>query len=233
MSLPITQSKLQKGAVSEFMLIALSILILAGVGAFASYKFFVPTRSVTVIGVGLETTLASKATVTFVYTANATLQETAVANGEDQFTALLGEINAFAPTNVKRIPYQIQQVVAPSDNTVQFQYVSGAQVTVDGELNVTALNRLLEREGAQVASVRYLPDDEVGVNEKVQQSALDDARRKAEQIAKASNSSVGKVLVVSEQSSNAQTGSAVTNLSNATSNNVEVQSALSVTFELE
>ena len=231
MSLPITNLTLQRGIVSGSTLIALSIFIVAIAGFLASYQFFAPTRSVTVIGIGRETALASKATITFVYTATTSLQETAISNGEEQFTALINEINGLNPTSVKRIPYQVQQVTAV-DGSVQFQYVSGAQVTVQGQQNVTTLTRLLEREQAQIASIRYLPDDEAGVNQKVQQAALDDARKKAEQIAKASNASVGKVLVVTEQSSNAQSGSAITNVKATSTNDVEVQSTLSVTFQL-
>ena len=225
--------KNNSGAISELMLIAISIFILAGVGAFASYRFFAPTRTVSVIGTARENAIANRGVVTFAYTANASLQQIAVTNGEEQFGELLTQINNLAPTEVKRIPYQVQQVTA-GDGSTQYQYVSGAQVTVGSQQNVLSLTQLLERNGAQIASVRYLPENEETVNSSVRQKALEDARKKAEQIAGASNGSVGKVLTVNEEVSNTQTGSGVTTVSPLDgNNNVEVQTALSVTFELK
>lgn len=228
MTPPITDTTTQaKSIFWGFLLILMAIVAL---GLFVGYQLFSPKRTISVIGTGKEIVQSNKATITFAFTSRANSKDVAVTQGEQEFTDLLTVINNFQPTEVKRIAYQVQELTNGT-----FQYVSGASVTVEGSENITGLQRTISSNNAQIASVLYLPEDEQTTTQRVQELALQNAREKAEQIAAASNGKVGKILIVSEQGSNTQTGNSVTSLSkdiNSPLNQVELQSVMSVTYEL-
>lgn len=225
--------EIQQPAKRPFMGFTMILLVLMGVGIASGYFLFKPTRTLSVSGVGRESTQANKATVTFAFTVKSGSKDQAATSGEQEFNDLLNVINNFQPSDVKRVAYQVQPLAnSLGTPTGEYQYVSGASVTVEGATNIASLTRALSTNNAQVVSLRYLPDDEEGVNEKTRLEAIANARQKAQQIAKASGGRVGKVLSVSEQSSTGETGSSVTSVQTDSFNQVEVQSVLTVTFEL-
>lgn len=217
--------------------IILCLLIL-----FASLWFIVNVlapeeRTLSVAGVGTEAVVSTKANITFVYSTTATARDAVNTAGQSEFEQLLGILGNFQVSDVKRIPAQVQPVAVRSatDTTqveARFQYVTGAQVTITGSENVAGALRALDSDNIQIASIRYLPENETEVQARVQQAALDNARAKAESMARASGGRVGKVLSVVESVSNADTGSSVTSQLDGASQ-VELQSAVTVTFGLK
>lgn len=228
MTSPITDTTTQaKNIFWGFLLILMAIVAL---GLFVGYQLFSPRRTISVIGTGKEVVQSNKATITFAYTSRASSKDVVVTQGEQEFTDLLTVINNFQPTEVKRIAYQVQEMANGT-----FQYVSGASVTVEGTDNIAGLQRTISSNNAQIASVLYLPEDEQATTQRVQELALQDARQKAEQIAAVSGGRVGKVMIVAEQGSNTKTGASVTSVTQNPDNllnQVELQSVISVTYEL-
>jgi len=212
---------------ASITLLAVIVVVGIAVGSLLISSALRPRRSISVVGLGKEIVPATTARLSFAFATTGGSNEEAASNGEQQFSELLSSLNTFTPTDVKRIPYQVGQRTA----TV-FQYATGAQMTVPSA-QVPEVMKVLQGKTVQVGSLNYIAENEQDVKIRVQESAMENAREKADQIAKASKGKVGKVLVVSEQGSNAETGSAVTSVQEAGANQVEVQSAVTVTFELK
>lgn len=206
-------------------------ILLAAVGyAFAQKTFGVITRSVTTIGTGSKQVPADKATITFAVSATGNDQASVITNGENKTNDIFKSLQSFAPTNVRKTAYQVTQ----SGNS--FQYATGVQMTIDSN-KVQSASQVISTSGSSIAQIKYSSSTDTTASQEARSAAIADARMKAEQIAKASGASVGKVLVVSEQSGTDQTGSSITgtksSLGSGAFNEAEIQSSLSVTFELQ
>ena len=190
-----------------FLLFAIIAIIFLGI--FAYFQFYPrPTRVVTTIGVGSKQVAAQKAMVVFAVTASAADRNSAATQGEAKFVDVLNMVNSYLPSSVNKTAYQVAPQITNqlTGETNGFQYVSGAQITLEGVANVTNLVRQLNEKDATVAQVRFLPQDEKAIDKEVRELAIADAKVKAEQMAAASGARLGKVLNVTEQASTGATG---------------------------
>jgi len=218
------------------------IAVLLLVIGFAAFNLF-RTRSISVVGVGSETVEANKAMVSFVFAVSDPSRETAQLKGDTEFNSLLTRIAEFSPSQVQRITSQVRiQQIQGQDGTMSAVYVysSGGQITINGANSTQNLVKILNSGNSRVLETRYIPENEEVVQEQVQGKALENARGKAGQIAKAAGGRIGKILLVTEQGGNAGTGTSVTSVpiqkdqqTAAASNQVQIQSVLTVTFELK
>lgn len=205
-----------------------------------TWRFFTPTKSVSVVGIGSEAVLAEKASVTFIYNSSNTNRAQAVTQGEQVFNRIITDLRGLEPERLRRIPYQVIPVPTQNaDGTIgeRYEYASGAEVVVSGLSNISAVTRIIENSQGTIVDISYVPSEEDNVRSRVQQKALENAREKAEDIARASGGRLGGVLVVTEQGSDAETGSGITSLgmdpdSQGSGNEIEVRSIVTVTFQL-
>jgi len=222
------------------------ILVLALLGYFAYGTIYnKTTRLITTVGTGTKKVTAQKVILTFVVTQDAGDRSSAVTNGEAKFADVMETVQTFNPSDIVKTVYQI----IPRTNQLTgdlkgFQYVSGAQITLTGTDNTANIVRALTQKDAAVASVRYLPLDEKAESTEIRKLAIEDARMKAEQMANAAGASLGKVMNISEQTTNS--GNSVTSQSTPQTsfnqptgtapsafNDIELQSSVQVTFELK
>lgn len=215
---------------SKNIFIAGALVIIAAFGyAFAQRLFAAPSRAVTTIGTGSKQVPADKATITFAVSANGPDQASVITNGENRTNDVFKSLQSFAPTNVRKTAYQVTQ------SGSSYQYATGVQITIDSS-KVQSATQVISTSGSSVAQIKYSSSTDTTASQEARSAAIADARMKAEQIAKASGASVGKVLVVSEQSGTDQNGSSITGTKSSLGvgafNEAEIQSSLSVTFEL-
>jgi len=218
-----------------FTLIAVIFL-----GIFAYVQFYPrANRVVTTIGVGSKQVAAQKAMIVFAVTATGADRNSAATQGEAKFVDVMNMVNSYQPSSVNKTAYQVAPQVTNqlTGETNGFQYVSGAQITLEGVANVTNLVRQLNEKDATVAQVRFLPQDEKVIDKEVRELAIADAKVKAEQMAVASGARLGKVINVTEQASTGTTGTSVTKEQQAnvagSFSDIEIQSVVQVTFELK
>ncbi|HCS78638.1 TPA: hypothetical protein DIV55_02745 [Patescibacteria group bacterium] len=221
-----------------FLVFAIIAVIFLGI--FAYFQLYPrPTRVVTTIGVGSKQVAAQKALVIFAVTASAADRNSAATQGEAKFVDVMNMVNSYQPSSANKTAYRVapQVVNQLTGETNGFQYVSGAQITLEGVANVTNLVRQLNEKDATVAQVRFLPQDEKAIDKEVRELAIADAKVKAEQMAAASGARLGKVLNVTEQASTGTTGTSVTKEQQASVagsfSDIEIQSVVQVTFELK
>lgn len=208
------------------------ILLAVIIGAY----FFLPKRTITVVGVGSESISANKAQITFVYSASGTTRNQALATGEQGFNTLLDTVTGAGATEIKRVAYQIQPVVDGNNAGIGYQYVSGATMKVENTDAINSIMGILTSNNIQATSINYLPDNEDQAKARVQQAALENAKKQAHDIARASGGILGRVLAVAQQSSNADSGTSVTSVNKGTDDintaEVDVQSVVTVTYEM-
>lgn len=226
--------------------ILLGILILAAlflVSYIAAKSVFSPTRTVTTTGIGRQTVPAAKARIVFSFSDTSDDRTFAKIEGEEEFNQILTAINQFSPEEVVKTPESVQPVATRDANNqvtlAGYQYSIGARVTVSGPEQIADLISFLNESRASIANISYLPEDQSAVGAQARSQALEDARTKAVQIAKASGSRVGRVITVAEQGSNNESGSTLTSAQTGAEsytagsfNQIEIQSLLTVQFEL-
>ena len=219
----------------------IALIIVVGVLLFG-YRFFFGSKTariISTVGVGKKNVVADKSIITFAVLVTTADKNTAQTNGDAKMTDLMLKVNEFQPLSVNKTTPQ----VAPQYNSVGttrdtssirgYQYVTGAQVTLQGQDKVAPFLQMLNDQDVTVGQVRYLSADQDKVDAEVRELAIKDAKMKAQQMAKAAGARVGNVISIQEQGATGQGGSAVTSQTTASnSTEVEAQSTITVAFEL-
>ncbi len=218
---------------SSWQRILVTILVLMGL--LYLYNFVTNrsayVRQITVVGNGSKIVAAKEAKITFTVSVTNSDRTQAFLGGEERYLIVSSGLATYNPTEVRTITPQIVQ-----DTQGRYQYVAGAQITIADVAKVKDLATFLAQNGATVAQVRYVSDNEDQIEKEVQELAIADAKKKAADIAGPAGAKIGDVLSIAEQGSNAQTGSAVTQVNTIVGpnagNDIEIISAISVVFAL-
>lgn len=221
----------------KISLIVVIVAVLLLIYSFSRSFFDKPTRSITAIGVGTKQVSAEKAVITFAISRTSQNRNTAVQEGQQFADSIVRSLSNLKPSSVKQTAYQLTPTRTFGQTVSSYQYATGIQVTIEGGQNIDQALTFLNGQDVTIAQVRYLAMDEKQVGSEVREMALQDAREKAEQIARASGGRIGKVLAVSEEVANDQSGSSVTGGNTeegtGTFKEVEIQSVITATFELK
>ena len=217
------------------------LVIVAGI-LLLGYKFFFDSKTprvISTVGVGKKNVVADKSIISFAVLVTTADKNSAQTNGDAKMVDLMLKVNEFQPLSVNKTTPQIapqyNQVGATRDTSSVrgYQYVTGAQVTLQGQDKVEPFLQMLNEQDVTVGQVRYLSADQEKVDGEVRELAIKDAKMKAEQMAKAAGARVGKVISIQEQATTGQGGSAVTSqTTSSNSTEVEAQSTITVAFEL-
>lgn len=212
-----------------FKVIAVFLVVIAL--GLAGYKYFIQDsqRRVTTTGMATKVVTPEKAVITFTLSIEGATRELVIAEGESKLAEVMAVVDSFSPSSVTKNDYS----VVPRTNRINaetsgFQYIVGAEVTLDSVERVSALLGQLYLKDVTLAQVRYLPKDAAAVEKEVREMAVQNARERAQQMAQASNARLGKVITVAEN--NAQAGTSI--LVQGTAPSVQLRSTVTVIFEL-
>jgi len=218
------------------------LAILGGCFVIGAYQILTTprvTRSVTVVGTGKKTVIADKAIITYVVSINSQDKTLVTSVGENLDGSITRELRALGITNFKVVPYQVTPQynrisgVVDTSSIRGYQYASGGQITVEGQQNITKALAVLSKENITIAQTRYVPDDEKLVESEVRSLAIEDARMKAEAMAKSARANLGKIITLTEQPNSGQSGTAVSSSNPQTGSEIEIQSSITATFEVK
>lgn len=216
-------------------MIAIVFFFIALIGYPALRSFFnAPVRSVTTTGIGKKLVDADKAIITFTVSNTGDDSNQTIAANERNSGDILKKLSTHNVEQVNKSATQLIPLGSSSSNA--YRVSTAIRATIVGKDNIQEVNKIIKEANYPIIQVRYLSGAEASTGEELRKIAIEDAKTKADQIAKASKSKLGKVLVVSEQISNDQTGTTVTSASStdsSTFSQIEVQSVMNVTFELK
>lgn len=203
-------------------------------------------RTITVVGTGTKLVTPAEATVSFSYVYDGVSRDAVVTEGEAGFSKIVSGLSKFSPKDVSKTTYQVlenpQTAVTGGkvERVSQFQYINAARITVsDPKMIEQVVSYLYDSGATNVTQVRFAPANQEKVETEVRGMAIEDAKMRAQGMVKATGARLGRVINIQEGASGTQQGSSVTNVTSqangkagADGSNIEMQSVVTVTYEL-
>lgn len=216
----------------KFWVIVVCIVLTYYTQAIVRTSMF-PSSSLTIVGVGKLDVVPEKATFIVTRVNEGRDPVSAINEGEAGIQSLINTTRSIAggSVEIKKSFYQIAQ------NGSLYQVANAISVSTNEIEKVNELVKSLYRDGATTLSpASFTTADENKTIQQARELAVKDAKRQAEQIAKASGKRVGKILTVADDNAGASSviGSDKGQNTQQTFalNDIQVTKRMQVVFEL-
>ena len=211
------------------LIVGLGALLILG-GYFLLVRPGSAPRTVTAIGLADLEFPADTAELTLLYTARGTDKRLLNEVSTVEFETILQDLRNAQAESVSASSSQ----VVPLSSGNGFEFRQAILVRANGSNKIQQILTLMGTKDVLVAQTRYLPQDTTKVQQTLLDTALTNAKEKAQNMASSSKSTLGTLLSVSEAGSTAETGSLVSSKADTGSQftTIRLQKTVTATYEL-